>query len=128
MAQNGLRHLRHHFPPRRGGKVVAQTMAAFGVAQGGAVTMAAVTGFADVPPVELKLAGKGQTYEMLGLKDHTRRDGTPSQLAIWRSECMTCGEPFEFNTPATRFPESRRCSKHAQPGRKVWLQTTERTA
>ena len=63
----------------------------------------------------------GQHYRLAGERQHIRRDGALTTLAIWRSHCATCGEPFEFLLPvkATKFMPSRRCRMHKKPGVRV---------
>jgi hypothetical protein len=64
----------------------------------------------------------GQHYELVRQEPYTRRrDGTLTALAVWRSHCALCGEPFELRTPAnsTRFTPNRRYQKHKRPGIRV---------
>lgn len=63
----------------------------------------------------------GQAYWKVGVRDHIRRDGTPTQLALWKSNCAVCGVPFEFWHPAlaTKFEPNRRCAAHKQPGQRL---------
>jgi hypothetical protein len=60
----------------------------------------------------------GQHYELVRRDPYTRRDGTLSTLAVWRSHCAQCGEPFELRTPAnsSKFVPNRRCQAHKRPG------------
>lgn len=54
---------------------------------------------------------RGQLYERLRIEPFERRDGSASSIAIWRSTCAQCEEPFECTTPtiAPRFRPARRC-------------------
>jgi hypothetical protein len=63
----------------------------------------------------------GQLYELARTEPHTRRDGTKTELTVWRSRCAQCGEPFEVRTPAKskKFSPNRRCHKHKRPGARV---------
>lgn len=61
---------------------------------------------------------KGQQYELEGFKPHVCKDGRKTELALFRSHCKRCGEPFITMVPShegeprlTVF--SRRCSIHA---------------
>jgi hypothetical protein len=64
---------------------------------------------------------RGQNYELTGTRPYIRRDGTETHLAVWRSHCADCGEPFELQTPgkSSRFEPNRRCPKHKRPGCRV---------
>jgi hypothetical protein len=54
---------------------------------------------------------RGQVYERDRIEPFVRKDGTASSVAIWRSTCVQCLEPFECTTPAItpRFRPARRC-------------------
>lgn len=91
-----------------------------GAASPRAIPRKAVT-FAEVPPVGLAITSNGQRYDLVGFDDHTKADGSLTKLARWRSECVTCGEPFETRCPSSRLPDNRRCHAHRQPGRRVWM-------
>jgi hypothetical protein len=48
---------------------------------------------------------------------YTRRDGTPSALLGWESQCVDCGVAFGFKTPNSEwFNPNRRCQTHRKPG------------
>ncbi len=61
---------------------------------------------------------KGQVYSLVGTVPHTRRDGSPTTLAVWQSHCADCGAAFRFTLPAfvQQFSPNRRCGLHARPG------------
>jgi len=63
----------------------------------------------------------GQQYEFVGPRRHTRRDGTETFLAVWRTTCPQCGESFLCTTPgeASKFEPNRRCQKHKRPGQRA---------
>lgn len=63
----------------------------------------------------------GQLFEQVGVDPHTRVDGSRTQLIVWQSACMECGEAFTFRTPiaASKFQPNRRCAKHRRPGSKA---------
>jgi hypothetical protein len=65
----------------------------------------------DVGRVQI---ARDQTYQAIGEEPYTRRDGSQTTVIRWRSECMTCGQPFECVTainPA-RFRPLRNCPAH----------------
>lgn len=57
---------------------------------------------------------RGQTYHTIGEEPYTRRDGSQTTVMRWRSECMTCGRPFECVTAISpaRFRPLRNCPAH----------------
>lgn len=70
-------------------------------------------------PIGLALSIDGQRYEMISEVEHVRLDGEQTKLAMWRSECAECGQPFEFRCSQLSLPENRRCELHKQPGKRV---------
>lgn len=64
---------------------------------------------------------RGQEYRPFCIRTHRRKDGNETLLAIWESECATCGEPFTVATPmfAAKFTPNRRCQRHKRPGQRV---------
>ena len=40
-------------------------------------------------------------WRRVGARDHLTRDGRSVVLAIWRSMCVICGDPFEVTTPSS---------------------------
>jgi hypothetical protein len=65
---------------------------------------------------------KDQHYELVGSEPYTRvRDGSKTELAVWRSACVTCGQPFMVRTPirCRGFRPTRRCELHRQRRVKV---------
>lgn len=68
----------------------------------------------------MRLFGE-QRYECVGIKPYTRRDGSQTELLIWRSNCAKCGDSFECTSPAQseNFSPNRRCALHKRPGTKV---------
>ena len=62
----------------------------------------------------------GQLYAKVGTRPKTLRDGSITELIIWRTHCADCGAMFEA-TSLDYQPKyiSRRCSEHLAPGRKV---------
>lgn len=58
---------------------------------------------------------KGQIYRCVGSEPYTRqRDGSPTVLKVWESECTDCGVSFIFKTPSrkSKFEPNRRCDEH----------------
>lgn len=66
---------------------------------------------------------RNQEYWLVDSRPYTRRDGSPTTLALWKSYCPACGEPFEFTLPgeAKKFIPIRRCTEHKRPGRTTYL-------
>ena len=62
---------------------------------------------------------KRQQYEFEGLTPYTRQDGSETSLAVFKSNCKRCGEPF-VTSKAIRDGEpyildrgwTRRCPRH----------------
>lgn len=63
----------------------------------------------------------GQQYVEVERFTRPRRDGSVSEIIVWRTDCPVCGEPFTCTAPAAsaKFKPSRRCSKHKRPGVRV---------
>lgn len=69
---------------------------------------------------------KGQGYVCVAVSPHTRRDGSPTVLLGWESECAECGETFSFKTPNTgKFEPNRRCQAHRKPGLRPKTDTSD---
>ena len=47
------------------------------------------------------VAKSGMVWEMVGNEPYTRKDGSASELLIWRGCCQQCDERFEIKTSAT---------------------------
>ena len=61
---------------------------------------------------------KKQQYELEAFQPYIRRDGLPTELAVFRSHCKRCGEPFTMTVPSLdREPRltsfNKRCKAHA---------------
>jgi hypothetical protein len=70
---------------------------------------------------EHNITYRGQRYRRLGIKQHSRADGSVTQFGVWQSRCPTCGGLFTFTSSRTtrlRWP-NRRCPAHRAPGRPV---------
>lgn len=63
----------------------------------------------------------GQRYDFVRAEPYVRRDGTDTELLVWRSHCAHCGERFTLRTPrgSPKFMPNRRCQKHKRPGMRV---------
>jgi hypothetical protein len=63
-----------------------------------------------------------QTYVLLAIKPHRRRDGSLTTFAVWGSNCRECGEPFETTSGTSKTAIGKglavRCKAHRRPGRK----------
>jgi hypothetical protein len=69
----------------------------------------------------------GQEYRCVGLEPFTRRDGSAVRLFAWRSECPTCGKPFECRTiEGAKFTPTRRCDECTRPGLTVRRERKQR--
>lgn len=44
---------------------------------------------------------RGQRYRLIGMKPHQRQDGTMTELLVWESQCMGCGQDFTVTTSST---------------------------
>ena len=64
----------------------------------------------DAPATGLEVAYKGQVYTCAAVRDYVRkRDGVPSHLLDWMSECVDCGTPFIQTTGLVLQWPVRRC-------------------
>lgn len=63
----------------------------------------------------------GQQYRMVGEEQGARKDGAPTVLQVWESECAECGATFSFRRGKyiKKFKVNRRCDDHKQPGIRV---------
>jgi hypothetical protein len=46
------------------------------------------------------IAKSGLVFELVGEEPYQRKDGSMTELRVWRSGCKVCGEAFEAKTPA----------------------------
>ena len=66
------------------------------------------------------LMKEGQRYELVAVKGHIRKDGTPTILLSWQSHCADCGSAFKIVTGLrVKGSVNRRCPLHTSPGRSV---------
>lgn len=61
----------------------------------------------------------GVTYQLVDRRPPQRKDGSDTNLNIWRGRCAECGEDFEHASPWDKGPTNRRCSAHAHPGKRA---------
>lgn len=62
----------------------------------------------------------GQRYVLMEHRLHYRkRDGEPTVILSWESQCADCGTTFSTTTPLTAQYITRRCKKHRKPGQPV---------
>lgn len=64
---------------------------------------------------------KDQRYWVANTFTRDRADGSVAVILVWASRCATCGEQFEFTTPAaaSKWHPNRRCKAHKRPGQRV---------
>lgn len=78
--------------------------------------------YAEAPAVSTTAIWKGQTYKLADVQPHTCRNGEPSQVLTWRSNCWDCGKAFGLKMgPSGRASLNRRCSECKRPGLPVQL-------
>lgn len=76
--------------------------------------------FLTAPRVGKIIKIDGQRYVLVEHRLHYRkRDGEPTVILNWESQCADCGATFETTTPLTTPYITRRCKKHRKPGRPV---------
>ncbi len=75
--------------------------------------------FADIPPVGIAIAIRGQRYDAVKVEPHTRRDGGEAHLVTWASHCAQCGCAIAVRCTSKSLPETRRCAEHRQPGKRI---------
>lgn len=75
--------------------------------------------FTETPPVGFGISLGGANFTLEALEDHTRKDGTQTQLAVWSGNCAECGDRFVTRSSSRMAPESRRCELHRKPGVKA---------
>ena len=42
----------------------------------------------------------GRLWVATGIEPYTRKDGSQTELAVWKGHCKRCGGSFELKTPA----------------------------
>ena len=57
-----------------------------------------------------------KNYSLVGFEPHTKRDGSQTRLAVWKTDCSECGAEFMTRSPMLQLPESKRCAEHRRPG------------
>lgn len=71
--------------------------------------------------VEISLPGAtvnmpdGRLFTWLAFKPYTRKDGTDTELSVWQSHCVICGESFTVATPKAGRSQSfgrKHCEAH----------------
>ena len=62
----------------------------------------------------------------IGYKPHIKKDGTSTELMVWQSSCIDCGENFTVTTPKSTTKENDsnsfyqcRCSNHVKKPHKI---------
>lgn len=70
--------------------------------------------FLSSPPIGTVVALDGQEYEMISSAPHQRKDGTPTTLLTWTTQCPDCGRRFQVTTGLVTKGLNRRCADHRQ--------------
>lgn len=67
----------------------------------------------------------GRRFALIGREPYQRKDGTMTELCVWQSCCVCCGEPYQVRTPGKvrRFEGSKSflvatCPQHRGKGRR----------
>jgi hypothetical protein len=60
-----------------------------------------------------------QAYELRDVKPHIRKDGKPTRLLVWESECPSCGTGFEVVAGLKTKSLNRRCAECRRTGKPV---------
>jgi hypothetical protein len=60
----------------------------------------------------------GQRFVCVGWVPHINRNGDPTVLALWGTNCAECGGATQFALAMDRekWEPSRRCAEHKRPG------------
>jgi hypothetical protein len=76
--------------------------------------------FLTAPRVGKVIKFDGQRYVLVEHRLHYRkRDGEPTVILNWESQCADCEATFATTTPLSTPYITRRCKKHRKPGRPV---------
>ncbi len=57
----------------------------------------------------------GRVFTWQSFKPYTRKDGTDTELSVWQSHCVICGESFTVATPKAGHSQSfgrKHCEAH----------------
>lgn len=65
--------------------------------------------FSKPPTIGTVISLDDQSYELIGAEPHTRKDGSPTHLLTWTSDCPRCGNPFLLKTGLVAKSLNRRC-------------------
>jgi hypothetical protein len=68
--------------------------------------------FETAPAVGTVLRLDDQEYELVAVEPYRRKDGSPSNLLHWRSDCPVCGSPFDAASGLRCAGIARRCAAH----------------
>ena len=60
-------------------------------------------------PVDLSVMHRGQDYRLIGWRNYVRKNGTPTVLLEWATDCPCCGDGFVCTTPRHFVYPRRRC-------------------
>lgn len=65
--------------------------------------------FKSVPKPGTTIALDEQRYELLGTEPCVRKDGSPTHLLVWGTDCPRCGAMFMASTGLVSKSLPRRC-------------------
>lgn len=72
--------------------------------------------FDSRPEISTFLVLRGQRYQLLDVLPRKRRDGSRTEILLWRSQCAECGQLFECTTSFKQGQINRRCKAHSKRG------------
>ncbi len=67
-------------------------------------------------PVGSAITVNGQRFDVLDIEPYVTKAGAQSQVVIWKSECLDCGEGFTEKLSVLKWPQARRCHLHRKKG------------
>ncbi len=67
----------------------------------------------------LVLTYDNQPFHLTGIEPYQRVDGRPSFVAVWSTDCKTCGEPMIVRSQLTDIRSPRRRCETCNPVRVV---------
>lgn len=74
----------------------------------------------EIAPAGFVIVLDGQGYTSTGFVAYRNRSGEIVPMNGWASTCFECGRPIDCMTaPGKPLEPKRRCTEHAQPGKRV---------
>jgi hypothetical protein len=55
---------------------------------------------------------QGRHYHLVDTTPYENSQGNPSELLVWRGNCVVCGRKFSFETSRGSFYPTATCPKH----------------